>query len=171
MQSLPLLSICTLFLSLFNHSTSPAKPLAVKTQDFCSCSGLKSLNETRRSCPPSTTYRLVTKLQDITERIIDKQQILLKGLGLTRKPDLEHDETLQADRPSQSLSYKRREEICHKILNASDSLRVCKNIVGEELWQKIWQICVEETQVKLLHFATKLGCYYSSKHLQCVHGS
>lgn len=93
--------------------------------------------------PPSTN------LKDITEKVLEKQQVLKKGFRLKRKY-FKHDYSLQADGPSRSRSYEAREEICDKILNASDSLQVCKNILRKDIWQTIWQICVEEAQVKIL---------------------
>ena len=135
--------------SLFNQSVYTSTSLERNTQDsFCSCSGLQSLNQTTESCPHVSFSRLHTGLNDITETIMNKQKVLLKGYGFSKKSHLNHDRGLQADAPSQSMSYKRREEICHKILNASDALKLCKKLLGEEIWQKIWQICVEETQVK-----------------------
>lgn len=145
-----ILPVIWLFSSLFNQSVYASTSLARNTQSFCSCSGLKSLNQTTESCPPVSFSPLNTGLNDITNTIIIKQKVLLKGYGFSKKSQVKYDQGLQADAPSQSMSYKRREEICHKILNASDALQLCKKLLGEEIWQKIWQICVEEIQVKLV---------------------
>lgn len=153
-----LLPVILLFSSLFNHSDYASTPLKRNTQDFCSCSGLKSLNKTTESCPPVSFSQLHTGLNDITERISNKQRVLLKGFGFSKTSHFKHDQGLQADAPSQPMSYKRREEICHKILNATDALQLCKDLLGKEIWQKIWQICVEETQVKLHCFLLNYIC-------------
>ena len=128
-----------------------------KKHNFCSCSGLKSLNQTSQSCPLPTNPQLRPELQDITQRLLNQRPILLKGYTLHKKPDLKLDYTLQADGPSASLSYKKRQETCRKIINASYSLRVCKKILGKELWEKVWQICVEEAQVELVLFISMIN--------------
>ncbi|XP_028409030.1 fibropellin-1-like isoform X2 [Dendronephthya gigantea] len=131
--------------SFFNNFTGHSEPAATVTpQDFCSCSGLESLNQSRQSCQPSRSSPSPDEALDITKKIIDKQPVLLKGFGSNNGLHSKHEDSLQADAPIQS--YERSEKICHNILNTSDPQHVCKSVLGSELWRKILQICMDETQ-------------------------
>ena len=56
-------------------------------------------------------------------------------------------ETLQADGPASSSSSKRR-EVCEAMLNGTDAALVCKAVIREELWKNMWQLCLQDTQVR-----------------------
>ena len=144
--------------SLFNNSGLSEPAPTVTPQDYCSCSGLKSLNQSRQSCPSSGSSPSPNEAQDITEKVINKQSVLLKGFVSNNASHLKQEDSLQADAPIKSSSYKEREEICCNILNRSDPLHICKNVLGSELWEKILQICVEETQVWLFPVSSLFSC-------------
>ena len=132
--------------SLFVRTIIPSPSIR---KEFCACSGLKTLNLSKMNCPPSTArVTLGDGNLDVTRKILDKQGILLKDHSFHVNSQQNSRLALQADAPHQTIPYERGRELCETILNETDVLKVCKDALGEELWKKMKQICLQDAQVK-----------------------
>ena len=140
--------------SLFNSPISTPKsfPALTKMDDmaaFCACYGHRTANITHQDCRPSVIRTPLDDYgYDVTDQIMHYQSLVEEGVSHNLRSH--HDATktvLQADSPSHPTSYDQRRNLCQSILNETGPSLICLEALGKDLWNSIYQICLQDAQV------------------------